>query len=395
MLITAARILTGNLGEVIDDGAVLMSGETIVAAGPRTHIEDQAQSNEPRLDFPGATVMAGLIDAHTHLCFDAGREPVETLLASSDDDLADAMRIRAERFLAAGVTTVRDLGDRGGLALRLAREIDRGTTAGPRILSAGAPVTPVGGHCHFLGGEVNGPGEIRALVQRNASAGAKVIKVMETGGALTKGGKPSWENQFTLDDLKVLVQEARQVGLPVAAHAHGAEGIADAVEAGVDTLEHCTWMTPGRDIGLREDVLAAIVAKNIAVCPTITADWRQLPLFFGEELAQKMFDAVQRMAAVGVRLITGTDAGVQRAQPGGLAASLTFYQHLGIPAERILQMATTQTAQALGLGDETGKIAAGYRADVIVLDGNPLENLDALRAVKAVFAKGQRYQPQA
>ncbi|MEU1824127.1 amidohydrolase family protein [Streptomyces abikoensis] len=397
MLITAARILTGHPGEVIEDGAVLISGETIVAAGPRAQVEAQASAGEPRLECPGdTTVLPGLIDCHTHLCFNASATVLESFLQRDDEELLDDMRARAQGFLSAGVTTIRDLGDRNYLAMRLAEETENAETAGPRILSAGAPVTPPGGHCHFLGGDVSGAEQIRALVRRNADAGAKVIKVMETGGRLTRNSGPSWESwetQFTPADLAVVVQAAHELGLPVAAHAHGAAGIADAVAAGVNTLEHCTWMTPGGDYEIRADVLADILAKDIVICPTITAGWRQVPKVFGEERAAKLFGNVQRMAEAGARMITGTDAGVQFAQPGGLAASLSFYEHIGVSKSRILQMATADAADALGLGGETGKLAAGYSADLLVVDGDPLEDLAALTAVKAVFGRGRRFQP--
>ncbi|MDQ8707128.1 amidohydrolase family protein [Streptomyces sp. LHD-70] len=287
--------------------------------------------------------------------------------------------------------TARDLGDRNWLALRLARAVVEGQAVGPRIVSAGTPVTPPGGHCWFLGGEVSGVEEVRRFVRRNAEAGAEVIKVMETGGGLTKGGAKSWESQFSDEELDALVEEARRAGLPVAAHAHGVDGITAAVEAGVDTIEHCTWMTEdGFDV--REDVLGQIIEKGIFVCPTVSPHWPMLPKFFGPERAEAMFDAVRTMAEAGARLIAGTDAGVQRAGFDGLPGSLTFYEHLGLANERILAMATTEAAHALGLGGKTGQLTPGYRADLLVVDGEPLADLRALRAVETVLAAGRQHE---
>ncbi|MEU5425844.1 amidohydrolase family protein [Streptomyces olivoreticuli] len=396
MLITAARVLTGADEAYIRDGAVLVSGEAIVAAGPRAEVEALARPGEVRMDFPGSTVLPGLIDAHVHLCFDGSGDPAAALQDREDDVLLDDMKGRAEQLLNSGVTTVRDLGDRSYLALRLSGEIAAGSVPGPRIVSAGIPVTPPKGHCWFLGGEVSGEEEIRALVRRNAAAGAQVIKVMETGGGLTKDSTPSWESQFTAVDLAVLVDEARRAGLPVAAHAHGVGGIADAVEAGVDTLEHCTWMVPGGGVEVRQEVLDRIVEQGIVVCPTVSPGWRMLtrmPQF--AERAEAMFDAIRQMADAGARLIIGTDAGVQRGGFDGIASSLEFYEHLGLPKQRILAMATTEAASALGIGDQTGTLAAGYRADLLVVEGDPLEDLGALRSVNAVVAAGRTYQPAA
>ncbi|MGW1976487.1 amidohydrolase family protein [Streptomyces sp. NPDC001889] len=395
MLITAGRIHTGIADESLTDGAILLDGDTITAVGPRAEIEALAPAGGPRQDFSGATIVPGLIDAHVHLAFDGGPDPVATLQDQDDDALLTAMAARAEKLLHTGVTTARDLGDRNGLALRLADAIARGTSAGPRIISAGTPVTPPGGHCWFLGGEASGTEAVRAMVRRNAEAGARVIKIMETGGGLTKGGPQSHETQYSAEELAALVDEAHRAGLPVAAHAHGVDGITHAVEAGVDTIEHCTWMTATGGFDVRADVLEQIIAKGIRVCPAVSPHWPMLSRFFGEEKTAAMFGAVRQMAEAGVRLIAGTDAGVQRADFDGLPASLTFYEHLGVPKARILHMATVEAADALGLGDRAGRIAQGFSADLLVLDGDPLEDLGALRAVNTVFARGNRHQPAA
>lgn len=392
MLITAGRVLVDS-GTYLDDGAILIEDDSITAVGPRAEIVEQAGADAVHLAFPEGTVLPGLIDAHVHLAFDGGADPVATLHESSDETLLKDMRRRAEQLLLSGVTTARDLGDRNGLALRLDEEIARGGTPGPRIVSAGTPATPPGGHCHFLGGEVSGVTEVRDLVRRNITAGAGAIKAMVTGGGLTKDGPKSWQSQFTPEELQALVDEAHQAGLPVAAHAHGTDGIAAAVEAGVDTIEHCTWMT-NDGFDLRQDVLKQIIDRDIAVCPAVSPHWQMLPRFFGEERAAAMFDLVRQMAEAGVKLIAGTDAGVQRAGFDGLAPALSFYAHLGLPNSRILDMATADAADALGLGETTGQIAPGFRADLLVVGGDPLDDLDALKAVLTVVAAGRRYEPR-
>ncbi|AXG82652.1 amidohydrolase family protein [Streptomyces paludis] len=377
-------------GTYLDDGAVLIDGDSIAAVGPRAQIEERAGAEVPRFAFSG-TVLPGLIDAHVHLAFDGGADPVATLQESTDETLLQDMRRRAGQLLRSGVTTARDLGDRGGLALRLAGEVADGRTPGPRIVSAGTPATPPGGHCHFLGGEVSGEAEVRELVRRNLAAGATVIKAMVTGGGLTKEGPRSWQSQFSREELAALVDEAHRAGVPVAAHAHGTDGIATAVEAGVDTLEHCTWMTSD-GLNLRQDVLKQIIDRGIAVCPAVSPHWQMLPRLFGAERAEAMFDLVRQMAEAGAKLIAGTDAGVQRAGFDGLVPALSFYAHLGLPNAKIIDMATADAADALGLGGTAGRIAPGYRADLLLVDGDPLADLDALKAVEAVFAAGRRYE---
>ncbi|GHF77863.1 amidohydrolase family protein [Streptomyces filamentosus] len=390
MLITGGRVIVGS-GTYLEDGAVLVKDGLIAAVGPRKEVEEQAGADTPRFAFDG-TIMPGLIDAHVHLVFDGSPDPVAGLQTSTDEVLLEDMRHRAEQLLRSGVTTARDLGDRGGLVLRLAAEISEGRTLGPRIVSAGTPVTTVGGHCHFLGGEIAGEAEARDLVRRNLAAGAGVIKAMVTGGGLTKDGPKSHESQFTKEELGALVDEAHRAGVPVAAHAHGADGIAAAVEAGVDTIEHCTWMTGG-GLDFRQDVVQQIIDRGIAVCPAVSPHWQMLPRIFGEERAAAMFDMVRRMADAGVRLVAGTDAGVQRAGFDGLVPALSFYAHLGLTPAAIIDMATSEAATALGLDTTTGRITPGHRADLLLVNGDPLSDLGALKNVRAVFVGGEHYEP--
>lgn len=390
MLITADRVLQ-DAHTCLEDGAVLIEDDTIVAVGPREEVSRQAAPDAERFSFSG-TAMPGLIDSHVHLIFDGSPDPVAALSAT-DDELLDQMRQHADQLLHTGVTTARDLGDRNGLAFRVGQETEAGSRPGPRILAAGTPATPPGGHCHFLGGEVSGEAAVRELVRRNIAEGAAVIKVMTSGGGLTKDGPRSWQSQFSRQELQALVDEAHSAGLPVAAHAHGTDAITEAVDAGVDTLEHCTWMTED-GFDLRRDVLQRIIDQKIAVSMTVSPHWRMLPKVFGEERAALMFDQVQQMADAGANLIVGTDAGVQRTGFNGLSGALTFYAYLGLPNHTILDMATRRNAEALGLGQVTGRLAPGLRADLILVGGDPAQDLEALQRVHAVIAAGKTYERQ-
>ncbi|MEU7603677.1 amidohydrolase family protein [Streptomyces sp. NPDC041003] len=362
----------------------------IEAAGPRAAVEALAGPEVRRLAFPDGTLLPGLIDAHVHLALDAGPDPVATLRASSDSELYAGMALRAEQLLATGVTTVRDLGDRGGLAVRLRDEIAAGQMPGPRVLAAGTPLTAPGGHCWFFGGEVEGEDAIREAVRRNAASGVDLIKVMATGGGITQGGPPVWQAQFTTREMRVVVEEARRAGLPVAAHAHGTEGIAAAVAAGVDSIEHCTWM--GRDgFDVREDLAATIAGRGIAVCPAASPDWRGFAERFGPQRAEEMFQHIRWMAGSGVRLLPGTDAGVPRAVFDGFVSSLEFFEHIGMTAAEIIDLATAGAAEALDIAHDTGRLAPGHRADLLVVDGDPLTDLAALRSVRLVLAAGRPF----
>lgn len=391
-LLSAAQVLPGPAGHRLDAGAVLVQGESIVAVGSYEDVRAAAGADVLELRFPGATILPGLINAHVHLAFSPGPDRLEKLLAPPDQPrVALAMAGRALQLLNSGVTTVRDLGDRDGLAVTLRESITAGELIGPRILAATAPLTPPRGHCWFLGGQVASPEQIRQQIQRNAAAGADVIKVMVSGGHLTPGGVPMWQQQFSTEELRTAVEEAHRLGLPLAAHAHSTSSIRACVDAGVDTIEHCTWLSGPGIVDRDEQTLADIVAAGIAVCTANCNDWRPFAEKYGAERAQQIIGRVRWMADRGVRLITGTDAGM--APFDNFSAALQALQDWGFTPDQILEMATVTTATAIGLATTTGTLAAGYSADLLVVDGDPLADLTALQHLTLVLARGRPHSP--
>lgn len=391
-LLSADQVLAGPAGERIQGGAVLVQGDSIVAVGGRQELRAVAGADVVERAFPGATILPGLINAHVHLAFSAGPDRLAHLMGPLEEErLVLAMAGRAQQLLNSGVTTVRDLGDRGGLAVRLRQAINTGELIGPRILAATAPLTPPGGHCWFLGGEVAGAAQIRQQVQRNADAGADVIKVMVSGGNMTPGGAHMWEQQFSTEELRTAVAQAHRLGLPVAAHAHGTSSIRACVEAGVDTIEHCTWLIGPGIVGRDEQIAADIAAAGIAVCTANSNDWRPFAPTFGAERARQIIGRVRWMADRGVRLITGTDAGMTAFE--NFPAALHALQEWGFTPDRILQMATLTTAEAIGLGTTTGRVHAGYSADLLIVRGDPLTDLAALQQPILVMARGRAHLP--
>jgi imidazolonepropionase-like amidohydrolase len=266
--------------------------------------------------------------------------------------------------------------------------IAAGLARGPRMVVAGPPVTVTGGHCWFMGGEADSEDDLRRIVRTQHKHGADLIKVMATGGFLTPGSAP-WYAQFTAGQLAVIVEEARRVDKPVAAHAHGIEGIARAAEAGMTTIEHCFFVTETNERRFSEPLAAEIADRGIFVCPTTNVN----APYVIEVTGLVPGEHVKAMYDLGVRIIAGTDAGIDNTPHHQYLGGLEYLVTLGFTPVQVLAMATTEAAAALGVDEVTGRLAPGYDADLIVVDGDPLGDLAAVGRLRRVIARGRDYVP--
>ena len=332
--------------------------------------------------------MPGLIDSHVHLAFDGGPNPAARMRAETGEQQLMLMLRSARELLGVGVTTARDLGSRAYLAVAVRDAIAAGLARGPRLVVAACPITVTGGHCWFMGGEADSEDDLRRLVRTHHKNGADLIKVMSTGGFMTSGSAP-WYAQFTTAQLAVIVEEAARVDKPVAAHSHGTEGIRRAVEAGVTTIEHCSFVTETNERRFSESLAARIAERGMFVCPTISGSAPYIAELTGIEVGAH----VKAMHDMGVRIIAGTDAGIDNNPHHQYVGGLEYLVTLGFQPGQVLAMATTEAAAALGLGASTGRLAPGYDADLIVVRGDPQADITALRDLRRVIARGRDYMP--
>ena len=385
-MLRAARLFDGISSALIPDPVVVIDGTTIRAVTSG----GIAPGGAAVIDLAGATLLPGLVDTHVHLSFDASADPVGHLARRGDAEVVQAMARAGRVALHGGVTTVRDLGDRGYLSLEL-----RGRPGLPTIVAAGPPITTPGGHCHFLGGAATPtPGGVRAAVRDHAARGVDVIKIMASGGNLTPGSRQDLA-QFPSDVLRAAVDEAHRLGLGVTAHAHAVTAIADAVAAGVDGLEHVTfWTEDGVDAPAH--LIRMIAVQQIAVGATVglvPAPGAAGPPPAVTARMPGIIANLRRLHEAGASMVAGTDAGLAPVKPHDVVRyAPPVLRQLGFGPAEALRAVTSAAAGVCGLGHCKGRIAPGFDADILAVDGDPVADPGALHRIRAVYARGAGVQ---
>ena len=355
------------------------------------------------VDYGDATVLPGLIDTHVHLVGDSRVMALERVAEYSPEEI-NAVVIESLRIqLAAGVTTVRDLGDWHFNVVER-RDAQRQVEDGlPWIVASGPPITTPGGHCGYLGGEVSGADEIVAAVRERVERRVDVVKVMASGGMVTTGSDV-FTPQFSIEELRLLVEQTHAAGLRVTAHAHSAAAMDQAVAVGVEGKEHASSRAT-------EEQLAGLAASGIAVCPTlggfntkslaalaaVAPRFQQIFADAGltpESFLEIRMSALRQMTTFGIRLISGADAGVgpDKAHGRYAEAVIELEQVTGtVPA---LVAASSDAAAAIGLGRSKGRLRRGYDADLLVVGGDLAADLTALWDVRQVVLRGMPVSPR-
>jgi len=380
-VLRAAWLFDGTSSLLIRDPVVMIEDSTILGVSSG----GKAPEHGTVVDLPGATLLPGLVDTHVHLAFDASADPVASLARRQDGEVMEAMARAGQAALRGGVTTIRDLGDRGYLSLGL-----RGRPDLPTIVAAGPPITTPSGHCHYLGGTAEPTTEgVRAAVREHAARGVDVIKIMASGGNLTPGSRQDLA-QFPPEVLRAAVDEAHRLGLPVTAHAHAVAAIADAVAAGVDGLEHVTfWTEDGVDAPAYLIQLIAdqriVVGATVGIVPVPGA----APPPAVAARMPGIIASTRRLYEAGAPMVAGTDAGIAPVKPhDAVRHAPAMLCQLGLSQAEALRAITAGAAGVCGLGHRKGRIAPGFDADILAVDGDPIADPDALHRIRAVYARG-------
>lgn len=382
----AERAFTGRRGGLIEQPALVVADGKILWVGPEAELPDRYRQDDFfQHHYRGATLLPGMVETHAHLGgFAYNYQPDVPDPARHDAAWHSLTSLTTARQLASlGVTTVMSLGARNFADVTLREAIDSGLLAGPHIVASGAQLTTSGGHSWETGGEVNSPTQIVEKIRDHHKAGVDVIKVMATGGFGTFGSAP-WKAQFTTDDLRVLVREAHRLGKVTAAHAHGTEGIRRAAEAGIDMVAHASFIDADGSTRFDPQVADMLAANGTYVD---TCSPPSHPAVTGETATPRAKELYDR----GVKLVVGNDIGAV-VPPSAYTFALKQLEASGLPREEILIAATSRGAAAAGLAGVTGVLEAGYRADIVVAGGNPLEDLSAVDRLEDVFISGRRFQ---
>jgi imidazolonepropionase-like amidohydrolase len=384
------RVITGE-GRILECATVLVEDDRIVKV---TEGNIRIPRNAKKIPLDGMTLLPGFIDAHIHICLDGSPDPVSKLMAESPTETTLKAAEAARQTLLAGVTTIRDMGGKDGIDLGLKRAIDTGLIPGPRMLVSGRLICMTGGHGWQIGLEANGPDEVRRAAREQIKAGADIVKLMATGGVMTPGVQPGSE-QLTEEEMRAGVEEAHKAGKRTATHAMGTRGILNALRAGIDSIEHGVY--------LDEQAVALMVDREVPFIPTIAAcyhiETRGVDAGIPDYAVEKTLmvkphhlESIRMAREAGVLIAAGTDAGTPFNLHGENVTEIKLLVDRGgfSPMEAI-EAGTRVPARVLGLEKELGTIEEGKIADLILVAGNPVEDIDILldrESIRLVMQRG-------
>ena len=407
ILIKTGSLLDVEHETILPNAFVLVEGDKISAVGSQKTLGSEEALGEV-IDLSDKYVLPGLINSHAHLCMPADGTPLTDFQTETNEIWLLTAARNAHKALMSGVTTVRDCGDRDGLVFQLRRAIEKGLAQGPRIIQSGSFITMTGGHAYQEGREVDGVEEMVKAVRRSFKEGSDFIKVMATGGG-TPGTYPEFAS-FSVPELSAAVETAHRIGKTVAAHCRGIPGICNAIEAGVDHIEHACFELPEFVLEFDPAIADRIAASGIYVTPTIQLyrdmvnnlieKQEKAPLSKEEEkklnlmsrCVEEKLRSLQGMLDAGVICVAGDDAGLPLTPFDRFWQELDAMEAGGMTAMQTMVAATKTAATAMGRLDEIGSIAVGKQADIIAVESDPCRDITALANPSFIMRAGRIYR---
>jgi imidazolonepropionase-like amidohydrolase len=383
IILKGGNVYVGEGDDVIRQGFVIVENGKVAAVGKVSDLTSDLDGEV--VDTTGKTVLPGLFDTHMHVF----HEPQMLRLTEGAEAIWGANYVQSA--LRGGITTMRDLGAQSGAVFGLKKALQEGYTVGPRYLVAGRAICMTGGHGWAnLSAEADGEDAIRRLARQQIKLGADLIKVMASGGAGTPGELPT-QAQFSMEEIRAAVRVAHDAGKPVAAHALATQGIINAIEAGVDTIEHGVFLDD-RSIEL-------MLKHNVTLCPTISVYPRiigrgpaggeaQFVVDRSKALVEPHLKSLAKAISAGVRIVFGTDATTLYNPVGDFAEETELMVRAGMKPVEVIRSATGTAAQICGVDDLVGTLTAGKLADITVVEGDPTQDIAALSATRLVFKDG-------
>jgi imidazolonepropionase-like amidohydrolase len=405
-LIKAARLIDGTGAPPLERGAMLLEDGTIKAVGTEESVVPPEGADVQELDYGEQTVLPGLIDCHVHLIGIGDGRTGDDLNKLPDEVLTLQAARNARAHLYNGVTTVRDCGAKNRTTFMLRQAVQMGITPAPRLLLTGRPVAIVGGHLSYFGIEATGPDECRAAVRQLIKEGADFIKITATGGS-TRTSHP-FRPSFNVDELKAICDEIHKFGKHAAAHCASSQGMANALEAGVDTIIHGYYKEPDGELKYRPEIAERIARQGVFLNATLrgrrNVNWvledkaesegltpeEQAFLDNAHREYDHKLDCIDRMRALGVSLVAGSDTAWGIQKMGAFQDEVTAHVEAGLSPMEAIVAATGDSARSCWIEDSVGTLEPGKQADVLVVDGDPSQDIETLWNVVDVFQDGTR-----
>ncbi len=402
-ILKAARLIDGHGGPVADQPAVLLHGDTISRIGTHETVRAPEGATVRELDYGDATILPGLVDCHVHLIGIGDGRAGDELVTLPDEVLTVQAAQNARRHLYSGVTTVRDCGAKNRTTFLLRDAVDMGILPSPRLVLSGRPVAIIGGHLSYFGIQATGPDQCRAATRQLIKEGADFIKITATGGS-TRTSHPL-RPSFDVDELRAICDEAHKFGKHAAAHCASSQGMANALDAGIDTIIHGVHKEPDGSDVFRSEISQRIAAQDVFVNATIGASVarvrsleargslttdEQVDLETSRSASEVRMDQFARMREDGVVMAAGSDSAWGYYQMGDFQTEIEAHVMAGMSNMEAIVSATRDAARSCWIDDSVGTLEIGKQADILVVRGDPVQEISRLRDVADIFLAGAR-----